>query len=630
YPEKGQYQKNYRNRLESSYTNILIEAQGIVAFPDIHQTTFANSEAFKLFDKAAFIGILLYVNNELYGSLSFFKQHPRNAEFTDGEISFIRSMGEWIERDLEAIIYQDQLIKAKDSAESAARAKADFLATMSHEIRTPLNGVLGMTSLLEFTPLNEEQRDFVNTIKLSGDSLLAIINDILDFSKIESGNMELEEHPLSIEQTIGETFDLLAAKAAEKGLELLYEVSEDVPDSIIGDVTRLRQILINLTSNAVKFTDEGEVVIIVGYAQDRNKIRFEVRDTGIGIPEAAKEKLFKAFSQVDSSTTRKYGGTGLGLAICTRLILAMKGEIGVESEVGKGSTFFIELPLRRAAKGDLNLDFSKLKDIPICIVDDNETNVKIMEHQFSRWGAKPSSFLRPTAMLEALKQGYDPALIVLDYAMPDLDGLEVAREIRKFGSERPILMLSYLSMHPEVKGSPHLNEALSKPVKHTLLLQTVNRLLSSDAPEIDTKKQTVDLESDAPTTKMLKILLAEDNLFNQKLAIMVLNRLGYVVDVVSSGLEAVQALEEREYNLILMDIQMPNMDGTEATAIIREKYRENGPIIIAMTANAMEGDREKYLNYGMDDYIAKPIDLQHLKLTLQKYEKEFQKTKKQA
>jgi|GEM_PF-1163078 len=623
FPDTRDFSKGFRSPLKASYTNILIQEQGIVAFNDITKTPFKDSNAYNDFGQKAFIGILLYVNDSLYGSLNFFAKEARMLDFNNGEISFLRSMGEWIERDIEAIQYQEKLIAAKDRAELAARAKADFLATMSHEIRTPLNGVLGMTSLLEYTELNEEQRDFVNTIKMSGDGLLAIINDILDFSKIESGNMELEVHPLSIEQTIGETFDLLATKAAEKGLELLYDVDESLSDSIIGDVTRLRQILINLTSNAVKFTDEGEVLIRVFPGFQKDYIRFSVLDTGIGIPENARQKLFLAFSQVDSSTTRKYGGTGLGLAISTRLVNAMKGEIGVSSKVGKGSEFYFEIPLRPAAKDQLSLDFSKLKGKEICVVDDNSTNLKIMEHQFKRWGAKPTIFLRPSAMLEALKQGYRPALFVLDYAMPDLDGLETAKELHAIVDTIPVLMLSSLNMHPEVKGSPYLNDALTKPVKHTLLLQVVNRLLGSE-PNAKAKPIAPAKGPEIVTQKNLRILLAEDNHFNQKLAIIVLSRLGYAVDMVVSGREAVEALENKHYDLILMDIQMPDMDGTEATKIIRQKYGKKGPVIIAMTANAMEGDKENYLANGMDDYIAKPIDIQHLKLTLQKFEKELQ------
>jgi len=625
FPEEGNYQKGYRSDLGTSYSNILIEQKGIVAFSDIEKTPFKEGEAYAKYQQKAFIGILLYVNENLYGSLSFFGNKARQNEFSNGEISFLRSMGEWIERDIEAIKYQEDLIAAKDRAELAARAKADFLATMSHEIRTPLNGVLGMTSLLEFTELNEEQRDFVSTIKMSGDGLLAIINDILDFSKIESGNMELEEHPLSIEQTIGETFDLLAAKATDKGLELLYQVDESISDSIVGDITRLRQILINLTSNAVKFTDEGEIVIRVTPGQQTGNIRFSVHDTGIGIPEEARQKLFKAFSQVDSSTTRKYGGTGLGLAISTRLVNAMKGIIGVESEVGKGSNFYFEIPLKLANKAELSLDFSKLKGQEICVVDDNTTNLKIMEHQFKRWGAVPTIFLRPSAMLEAIRQGYRPALFVLDYAMPDMDGLETARRIYEIVDTIPTLMLSSLNMHPEVKGSPYLSDALTKPVKHTVLLQVVNRLLGSEPFKKEPSKKLI--EPEMPTAKNLRILLAEDNLFNQKLAIIVLGRLGYTVDMVTSGREAVEAYAAKSYDLILMDIQMLDMDGTEATRIIRDKYGEDGPVIIAMTANAMEGDKENYLANGMDDYIAKPIDIQHLKLTLQKYEKELQDQK---
>ncbi|HCS21835.1 MAG TPA: hypothetical protein DIW47_14970 [Bacteroidetes bacterium] len=615
-----EFSPGYRSDVATSYTNLLIRENRILAIDDMENSPYAKSRAFKKYQKRSFIGILIYVNDELFGSLNFFSEDKRNIPFSDGEISFLRSMGEWIERDLEALQYQAELIEAKENAEMAARAKAEFLATMSHEIRTPLNGILGMTSLMEFTPLNEEQQDFVDTIKMSGDSLLAIINDILDFSKIESGKMELEFHPLSIEQTIGETLDLLASKAGEKGLELLYIVDEDLPDSILGDVTRLRQILINLTSNAVKFTDEGEILITVSGIDEGAFIRFTVKDTGIGIPEEARVKLFQAFSQVDSSTTRKYGGTGLGLAICTRLVKAMDGEIGVQSQVGQGSEFYFQIPLHPATAKDLYPDFSKLQDQPICVVDDNVTNLKILEHQFRRWGASPTVYLRPKAMLEALRQGYRPALFVLDYAMPDLDGFETAQAIRSFGLSTPILMLSSLNMHPEVKGSSFLDDALTKPVKHMVLLQSVNNLLSPE-DALQEKPAITGNEATDQGEKNLRILLAEDNLFNQKLALTVLDRLGYHADMVTNGMEAVNAVKQKEYDLILMDIQMPEMDGTEATRVIRSMKGEDCPHIIAMTANAMEGDRERYMAQGMDDYISKPIDFQHLKLTLLKYEK---------
>ena len=618
-PVEGEYSPGFRSDVATSYTSLLIREKRILAIDDIEDSVYATSKPYKKYGKRAFIGILLFVNDELYGSLNFFSKDKRSLPFSDGEISFLRSMGEWIERDLEAIRYQSELIDAKESAEMAARAKAEFLATMSHEIRTPLNGILGMTSLMEFTPLNEEQQDFVDTIKMSGDSLLSIINDILDFSKIESGKMELESHPLSIEQTVGETLDVLTAKAAEKGLELLYIVDEELPDSILGDVTRLRQVLINLTSNAVKFTDEGEILITVNSVNDGAFIRFTVKDTGIGIPEESRIKLFQAFSQVDSSTTRKYGGTGLGLAICTRLVKAMEGEIGVMSQVGVGSEFYFQIPLRAASANDLLPDCTKLIDMSICVVDDNATNLKILEHQFRRWGAKPTLYMRPKAMLEALRQGYRPALFVLDYAMPDLDGFETAKAIRELDMATPILMLSSLNMHPEVKGSPYLNDALSKPVKHLVLLQAVNRLLGP-AELIDERPASAENEESATAEKTLRILLAEDNLFNQKLALTVLDRLGYHADLTTNGMEAVNAVKGKDYDLILMDIQMPEMDGIEATRIIRSMKGEDCPYIIAMTANAMEGDKERYMAQGMDDYISKPIDFQHLKLTLHKYE----------
>ncbi|TNE80816.1 MAG: PAS domain S-box protein [Bacteroidetes bacterium] len=614
FPENKEYPEGKSMPLKETYSSILKQVNGIISIEDIQNSSFKNHPAYQRFSFACFLGIPIYIHGELKASLNFFQKNPAIKPFGEGEISLLRSIAQWIENALEADLSEKQLIAAKNAAESAARAKADFLAMMSHEIRTPMNGVLGMTNLLQTTALNEEQADFVNTIKLSGESLLAIINDILDFSKIESGKLLLEEHPLSIEQTISETFDLLGQKAIEKDLELLYYIDESVPSHILSDVTRLRQVLINLISNALKFTSKGQVVVNVR-VQDKKKdqyqLYFEVKDSGIGIPKEAQEKLFTAFTQVDSSTTRRFGGTGLGLAICVKLVEALGGSIGLESEPGEGSVFFFTIKTKIAPVKE-RLGPNPLASKKIWILDDNQTNLQILQKQCQKWGAEVRSYTDYQLILDDLQGESSPHVIIVDYILSGISGLEVAKKLKKLQREFQIVLVSTSQDQELSDAQATVDSVLFKPIKYSQLLQV---LFKAQENRKQIREHSTELVEQTEQ-KSLRILLAEDNVFNQKLALLVLGKLGYSADLAANGIEVLEALKLKTYDLIFMDIQMPDMGGEEATALINQQMGQDRPYIIAMTANAMEGDREKYLDLGMDDYISKPIDLDKLRETL--------------
>jgi signal transduction histidine kinase/CheY-like chemotaxis protein len=503
-------------------------------------------------------------------------------------------------------------------AQAAERAKGEFLAVMSHEIRTPLNGVIGMTSVLADTPLNELQSDCVSTIQTSGEALLTVINDILDFSKIESGKMNLEKRSFSVAQCVEEAVDLFVVQIRKKKLETAYLIAPEVPASLIGDSNRLRQILINLLGNAIKFTERGEIIINV-QCQKRDDqgfhLLFSVTDTGIGITREGIGKLFQSFQQVDSSTTRRYGGTGLGLAISKRLAELMGGTMWVESEPGAGSTFFFNAVLDAAPTlGAVGAtDGPGLKSASALIVDDNDTNRRMLDAQLKAWGMTTVSVASGRDALAKLAEAkFD--VVLLDLQMPGMDGVTLAREIRK-SSEVPLILLSS-SGEVEVGEAGNLfQHQIPKPIKQSVLRDVLEQV--TGATREKKKSVTRQFDHDLGDRQPLRILLAEDNSVNQKVGTMMLARVGYRADLAGNGLQVLEAVDKAPYDLILMDVQMPEMDGIEATRRLREKLGDRCPFISALTAEALEGDRERFLGLGFDGYLSKPLSPEKLQTVLQ-------------